>query len=123
MRTPPPPPSPPNAQRWARLALARLAAAVRRYLGMDLETDGSVRVHGTEERRGTVGMLRPFGPIAHHVQVLRDDPPALLRFYAAYAQACARLGRASESFDGQVEAFSRAIEAVPLPRPRLARVA
>lgn len=112
-----------SLDRWADMALARMTASISRWLGMDLLADGSVQVHGLDESRATVGMIAPFGPIAHHLQVLRTDAPALLRFYQVYCHSVDRLGRRSQSFDGQVDAFMQAVDAVDLPRPELKAVA
>lgn len=113
-----------NARRWAGLALRRLSGAISKFLGMDLHEDGSVTVHGLEQTRRTVDLMAPFGPVAHSVQLLRDQPEKTLRFYQSYSQACFRLGRRAQSFEGQLEAFHVAMDEVPCEaRPTLRRVA
>ncbi len=110
--------------RWADMALARMEAAIARHLGMDLESDGSVRVHGLDEPRRTVDLIAPFGPVAHRVQLLRGRPDEILAFYRVYAATLSRLGNKADGFDGQVEAFEAAARATPEPcRPALRRVA
>lgn len=113
-----------NLSRWAALAMQRLLRAIDRFLGMELHEDGSVSVPGVEERRRTVDLMAPFGPVAHGVQLLRGQPEKTLRFYQAYARACFHLGRRSQSFEGQLEAFTVALREVPCEAlPRLRRVA
>jgi hypothetical protein len=112
-----------SLDRWARMALARMESALARYLGLDLLPNGAVKVHGLEEPKPTVGMIHPFGPIAHRVQLLRDDPSQVLEFYKIYSTAVSMMGRRSESFDGQVKAFMQAVDAVPPPVPKLRLVA
>lgn len=113
-----------RAARWAELAMRRMGEAIRHYLGMELNPDGSVSVPGVDRPRRTVDLLEPFGHIAHNVQLLRLCPARTLAFYEVYAACCHHMGRRAASFDGQVEAFTRAIETVACePVPQLRRVA
>jgi hypothetical protein len=116
-------PSTSNHARWSLLAMQRLGSAISQFLGMDLHEDGSVTVHGLEEPRRTVDLVAPFGPVAHNVQLLRGRPQRILAFYQAYSRACLRLGRRSQSFEGQLEALTAAMGEVPCePRPVLRRI-
>lgn len=116
--------STPRIQRWARLAMRRMEDAFARFLGLELKEDGSVHVEGAEGSRRTVDLCEPFRSVAHNVQLLRDQPERTLEFYEVYSALCMRMGPRAESFDGQVEVFQKAIEAVPCERrPMLRRVA
>ena len=111
-------------QRWARLAMRRMEDAVERFLGVQLSEDGSVLVEGAGEALRTVDLCEPFRSVAHNVQLLRDQPERTLEFYEVYSALCMRLGPRADSFEGQVEVFQRAIDAVPCERrPMLRRVA
>ena len=111
-------------QRWARLAMRRMEDAAQRFLGLDLQEDGAVQVEGSTELRRTVDLCEPFRSVAHNVQLLRDQPERTLEFYEVYSALCMRMGPRADSFEGQVEVFQRAIDAVPCERrPMLRRVA
>lgn len=116
--------NPEALRRWSELARLRLEEKIQTFLGLILHADGSVSIEGMEGRHPTVDMVEPFGPIAHQVQLLRDHPARLLEFYRAYTEASHAQGARAETFDGQIEAFFRAIEEVPGEvRPQLRRVA
>lgn len=111
------PAAPSGLDAEARHALAAMEDAARRFLGLELLPDGSVRVTGEERTRATVDMAAPFGPIAHRIQWIREDAHRLVEFHAAWARALEMLGRRAESFAGQVEAFGHALDLVPPPPP------
>lgn len=113
-----------RVQRWARLAMRRMEDAVHRYLGLELREDGSVQVDGAGTPRRTVDLCEPFRSVAHNLQLLRDQPQRTLEFYEVYSALAMKLGLRADSFEGQVEVFQRAIDAVPCERrPMLRRVA